>query len=203
MEQKAARVFLIFFLLGIGLGIAGGWFSGLISPPLKEQAQEKAAPRGVPQQRPPVIVEETPKEQEQRASITLYFSDGEAMYLRPEQRTLKDPSADKAAVVIGELIRGPESDDLVRTMPPNVRLRRVWIEDGVAYVDFSREFQTEHWGGSTGDTFTLFSVVNSLTELPGIEAVQFLVEGKVEEAALGHTDTTEPIRRREDLIKRE
>jgi germination protein M len=88
-------------------------------------------------------------------------------------------------------------------MPPNVVLRKVWVEDGVAYVDFSREFQTEHWGGSTGDTFTLFSVVNSLTELPGIEAVQFLVEGKVEEAALGHTDTTEPIRRREDLIIRE
>jgi germination protein M len=88
-------------------------------------------------------------------------------------------------------------------MPQNARLRRVWVEEGVAYVDFSREFQTEHWGGSTGDTFTLFSVVNSLTELPGIEAVQFLVEGKIEEAVLGHTDTTEPIKRREDLIGRQ
>ena len=199
MGQKTARVFLLFFLIGIGLGIAGGWLSGRILLPPMEQTREEAAPRKMPQKQSPL----SPRSEEQPAFLTLYFSDEEAMFLRPERRTLEDPAADKAAAVIGELIRGPESEDLVRTMPPNVVLRKVWVEDGVAYVDFSREFQTEHWGGSTGDTFTLFSVVNSLTELPGIEAVQFLVEGKVEEAALGHTDTTEPIRRREDLIIRE
>ncbi|NLY51792.1 MAG: GerMN domain-containing protein [Firmicutes bacterium] len=199
MGQKAARIFLTFFLIGIGLGIAGGWFGGRAPLPPMEKAREEGAPKEVPQEQSSL----PSKGQQQPASITLYFSDEQAMYLRPEQRVLEDPAVDKAAVVIGELIRGPENEELIRTMPPNARLRKVWVEDGVAYVDFSREFQTEHWGGSTGDTFTLFSVVNSLTELPGIDAVQFLVEGKIEEAALGHTDTTEPIRRREDLIIRE
>ncbi|HHV94009.1 MAG TPA: GerMN domain-containing protein [Firmicutes bacterium] len=196
MGQKAARVFLVFFIIGIGLGIAGGWFDKEAAPPPVEQARESPAPKVVPQQES----SGSPQDEGESLFITLYFSDGEAMYLRPELRVVDDPDADRAALVIGELIRGPQRKGLVRTVPPTVSLRKVWVEDGVAYVDFSREFQTEHWGGSAGDTFTLFSVVNSLTELPGIEAVQFLIEGEIEEAVLGHTDTTAPIRRREDLI---
>ena len=144
------------------------------------------------------IVNVTPVEH----TVTVYFSDGEAMYLIPEERRLTASGRSSAEMVIGELIRGPQEPDHVQTVPPNARLRSLWVDDGIAYVDFSREFQTEHWGGSAGDTFTLFSVVNSLTELPGIEAVQFLVEGEMEEAILGHTDTTEPMGRREDLIRR-
>src|SRR5690554_5503547 len=150
MEKKAARVFLIFFLIGIGAGIVAGWLFGKVAVPPGEHAQERSASMQVPEQQSPI----SPQQLEQPASITVYFGDERAMYLHAEQRIVKDSEADLAAVVIGELIRGPEGQGLVRTMPQNARLRRVWVEEGVAYVDFSREFQTEHWGGSTGDTFT-------------------------------------------------
>ena len=120
----------------------------------------------------------------------------------PEQRYIYAGEDEWAREVIAELIRGPQDNEHVKTVPPNAKLRDLWIEDGIAYVDFSREFQSEHWGGSAGDTFTLFSIVNSLTELPNIEAVHFLIEGETEDAILGHMDTTRPMGRRDDLIKR-
>ena len=193
MGKKLVVAFLILFVVGIILGAAHEWRKGdLPNPPLTDPEQRVEEPS--PEPNPPTTSEEI--------TVTVYFGDGEAMYLIPEQRIVEAQDMTEAEMVIGELIRGPQHGDHVKTVPPNTRLRRLWVDGGVAYVDFSREFQTEHWGGSAGDTFTLFSIVNSLTELPGIEAVQFLVEGEMEEAILGHTDTTEPMGRREDLIKR-
>ncbi|NMB45099.1 MAG: GerMN domain-containing protein [Firmicutes bacterium] len=197
MRKKAAVTFMVLFLVGICLGAAREWLSGNIGGPPLEKADQAKPREALPEKAIPPAAEVKP------VTVTVYFSDGDAMYLKPEQRMLDDAAADTVEVVISELIQGPEDENLIRTVPSNARLRKVWINGGVAYVDFSREFQTEHWGGSTGDTFTLFSVVNSLTELPGIDAVQFLVEGEIEEAILGHNDTTEPIFRREDLISRE
>ena len=62
----------------------------------------------------------SPQQLEQPASITVYFGDERAMYLHAEQRIVKDSEADLAAVVIGELIRGPEGQGLsglCRRMP--------------------------------------------------------------------------------------
>lgn len=69
------------------------------------------------------------------------------------------------------------------------------VEDKVAYVDFAQDVVDNHWGGSTGDAMTIGSIVQSLTELPGIEKVQLLLEGNVVEAMFGHIATNEPIGR--------
>ena len=72
-------------------------------------------------------------------------------------------------------------------------LFRSRVEDKVAYVDFARDVVQNHWGGSAGDGMTIGSIVHSLTELPGIEKVQLLLEGNVEEAMFGHYATDKPI----------
>ncbi|WP_347488727.1 GerMN domain-containing protein [Desulfoscipio sp. XC116] len=126
--------------------------------------------------------------------VTLYFSDDQAMRLVPEERTVTKGDEALEAVIIGELINGPQKDNLEQTIPTGTKLLSVSVVDGVAYVNFSKEFQTKHWGGSSGETMTLYSVVNSLAKLPGIEKVQFLLEGDKEESILnGNMDTTVPL----------
>lgn len=135
-------------------------------------------------------------------TLLLYFGDKQAMYLLPEKRTVRlaqDETYDERAVK--ELIAGPKAEDHVRTIPPEAQLLSLEIVEGVAYVNFSKEIQTKHWGGSTGEMFTIMSVVDTLTENPSIKAVQFLVEGKRVESLVGHADTTRPIERNESLIK--
>lgn len=132
--------------------------------------------------------------------VTLYFGDREAMYLLPEEREVVKGDDSLAAVVIEELIKGPQNTSAVRTIPEGSKLLSVSVEDTVAYVNFSKEFQTKHWGGSAGESMTLYSIVNSLAKLPEIDKVQFLLEGNKEESILGHADTTVPIEPNWDLV---
>ena len=134
--------------------------------------------------------------------LTLYFADAQAMNLVPELREVPQGNASLADLVIQELIKGPSTPGLGITIPREARLASsVRVEKGVAFVNFNREFQTKHWGGSAGELMTVYSVVNSLTELEGIQAVVFLVEGERLET-LGHLDLTRPVDRSENMVSK-
>lgn len=140
-----------------------------------------------------------PKEEKEK--VTLYFGDDEAMYLIPEERVVVKGNKELEEVVIAELIQGPRQDGLFQTVPKEAELISIEVVDGVAYVNFNQEFQTKHWGGSAGETMTLYSITNSLAELPDIDKVQFLLEGKKQDAILGHADTTEPLAPNMKMVK--
>lgn len=137
-----------------------------------------------------------------KLKLTLYFSDNQATYLVPEVREVEIHSKRTAEAVINELIKGPKSSKLSRTVPQEAKLKSVKVESGVVYVNLSKEFQTKHWGGSAGEAMTLYSITNSLAELPGVQKVQFLLEGKKVDAILGHADTTRPLAPNWKLVKK-
>ena len=65
---------------------------------------------------------------------------------------------------------------------------------GVAFVDLSAEATTAHRGGSLDEIFTVYSIVNTLTEnLPAITAVQLLVNGRQVDTLAGHVDVRRPL----------
>lgn len=144
--------------------------------------------------------------QPEKMDVVLYFSDDQAMYLVPENREVevkdkKDLSA-VARVIAEELVKGPQNKDLVRTIPPEARVLGVKIQQDTALVDFSEEISTKHWGGSTGETMTISSIVNSITELEGIDKVQILIAGQKAETLAGHWEISQPIERDEEIIKK-
>ncbi|MGR6835291.1 GerMN domain-containing protein [Syntrophomonas erecta] len=137
--------------------------------------------------------------------VTLYFGDDQAMYLVPEKRVVQIDSSKKEALlateIVKELINGPRNNNLRPTIPPEAKLLSLEIKDGTAYVDFTEEIRTKHWGGSAGETMTITSLVNSLTELKGINRVQILINGKKQDSLVGHWYIGEPIERNGDIIK--
>ncbi|TYP50864.1 GerMN domain-containing protein [Thermosediminibacter litoriperuensis] len=137
-----------------------------------------------------------------KVAVTLYFTDENAMYLEPEVREVERGEKPLEQIVVEELIKGPTKPGLSRTIPEGTKLLSIEVKDGIAYVNFSKEFKENHWGGSTGEAMTINSVVNSLTELPGIEKVQFLIEGKKEGTLAGHMIFNEPFSRNENIIKK-
>jgi len=138
---------------------------------------------------------------ETKEKVTVYFGDDQAMYLVPEEREVAKGNRTLEEVIIDELIKGPTKPGLTRTIPEGTKLLSVSVVDGIAYVNFSKEFQTRHWGGSAGEIMTIYSIVNSLAKLDGIEKVQFLLEGKKQESILGHLDTGQPIAPDWKLVK--
>jgi len=112
------------------------------------------------------------------------------------------PPEERATRIVNELIKGPAGGSvLCPTVPKGTRLRSLRIVDGVAYVDFSSELVSSHWGGSRSEEITIYSIVNTLAELPEVERVQILVEGAWPVTIAGHVILDAPVSPNYDLVR--
>ncbi|MGI9861553.1 GerMN domain-containing protein [Moorella naiadis] len=151
------------------------------------------APEGQPQAGAPV----------KTAQVVLYFSDPSGNYLVPEKRSIAAVEG-IARATIDELIKGPApGSQLLPTIPKGTVLKDINIRpDGLARVDFSKELVANHSGGSLGESLTVYSIVNTLTQFPTVKQVQFLVDGKYVQTIAGHVDVSAAMGRNESLIKK-
>ena len=68
-------------------------------------------------------------------------------------------------------------------------------------MNLSKDFIDKYQGGTAGETFAVYSVVNSLTELGTVDSVQFLIEGEKRDEFV-HMMINEPISRDASIIKK-
>ncbi|GAB4451338.1 MAG: hypothetical protein OHK0029_00320 [Armatimonadaceae bacterium] len=107
--------------------------------------------------------------------------------LRPVEVEL-DPSQPASAVMA--LNKMAEMKD--SPLPQGARARSVRIADGLATVDFSREFADNFEGGDRREALMFNALLATLGQFPDVSRVQILVDG--EKVAVGGTqDTTEPL----------
>ncbi|MBO4394949.1 MAG: GerMN domain-containing protein [Eubacterium sp.] len=118
--------------------------------------------------------------------VKLYFSDASGQRLVPVDTEVTYPAAEKIAdILVDCLIVGPEKvsgDDagnLLSTIPTGTVLNNVTIRDNICYLDFSREF-LELLPNVTSDV-TVYSIVDTLCELPNVSRVQFTINSGVRE----------------------
>lgn len=90
----------------------------------------------------------------------------------------------------------PVAEPLVSAIPAGVTVRDVFVTDrGEAYVDLSGEISTNHTGGSLDEILTVYTIVGALTQnLPDIQRVQILVDGREVDTLAGHVDLRRPLR---------
>lgn len=135
--------------------------------------------------------------------VTLYFANPQATALIPEKRTLSfalsADLADRLRIVLAELIRGPQGNNLAPTIPAEVQVHSVSMQDGIAVVDFSPEMHTKHSGGAAGETMTITSIVNTLTEFEGVDLVAITVDGKP--LNIEHVILDAPVERNEEIVE--
>lgn len=136
-------------------------------------------------------------------TVTLYFSDKNAANLIPVEVEVSVNSNEQIeATVLKMLIEGPKDEDLYATVPIETKIKNVSVKEGVCYVDFNEAFVTKHMGGSAGEMMTIYSIVNTLTDLPNINKVQFLIEGTVREEYKGHYQFNILFQKNLDLVKK-
>ena len=124
-------------------------------------------------------VYDTELEDEQDKYLKLYFADKDAQKLVAEARkvTLSQKESEEMRV-LKELLKGPEKNFLTKTIPDETKILSVETKEGVCFVNLSQEFISKHIGGSNSEMLTVYSIVNSLTELENVDKVQFLIEGQ-------------------------
>ena len=78
--------------------------------------------------------------------------------------------------VVRALENGPEEDSLSAVMPENFRVRSVWQEEDVCYVNLSSA-QLEDLPETDALSTALLSLQRSLCSLESVQEVRFLVDG--------------------------
>ena len=129
-------------------------------------------------------------------TVLLAFADRAGSRVVEERREMAVPEdmARRGKRLMEELAAGPRGDDAVATIPVGTRVRAVFFDDtGGAFVDLSREFVDNHPGGSTGELFTIRSIVRTIAlNFPDVERVTLLVDGEEIETIAGHIDASVP-----------
>ena len=127
-------------------------------------------------------------------------------YLVPEQRIISQSGGDLKAVdlaraVLIELINGPgQKSILAPVLPGGTKVRGIMIDKGVATVDLDSGFIESYWGGSRSEELTVYAIVNSLTEIEGIDAVRLTVDGRSDVSIAGHMTLDQAFHRESRLI---
>jgi spore germination protein GerM len=139
-----------------------------------------------------------------KSVVHLYFSDKDNSFLKAETRDLfhSDNPAEFGKNIVEALIEGPRTG-LMRTIPADTTLMAFYItKDGTASVDMSDTIRDGHPGGVKSELFTIYSMVNSLTlNIPEINAVKILINGKEAMTLDGHIDVRFPFKSNLLLIR--
>lgn len=103
-----------------------------------------------------------------------------------------------AKIVFDKLKSGPSGaskDYLIPTVPEVASLKDVRIEGDVLTLDFTSDILSYTGFGSASEIAFMYSIILSMTEIPGIDKVLFLVDGEIKETIGGNFDTSKPLSR--------
>jgi spore germination protein GerM len=131
-----------------------------------------------------------------------YVSDDGALLTSVQRDVPYAEGSEQAREIVNAQI-APTTAPLVSAVPPGTMLRAVYItERGDAYVDLSSEFVTAHTGGTLNELLTVYTIVDALTvNLPAVQAVQILIDGKEVETLTGHVDLRQPLPKNLGLVQ--
>lgn len=130
--------------------------------------------------------------------LTLYFPTSNGNGLAPVVRNVSVTNEETINAIMKELANPPAG--LEKALPNGTKLLDASVKNGVATINLSKEFRQNFQGGETEEQLMIYSIVDSLTNLPNIQSVQFLLEGQKKAAILSQFDTTTPITRNNQLI---
>lgn len=130
-----------------------------------------------------VVIEGIKSLMQETMNIAVYYlkDNNNEMYLVREVHEV-GKNVGVAQAALSELISGnPLTSGAFKVLPADTEILGIIIENGLATVDFSAEVLQANVG-SSGEALGIASIVNTLTEFPTIEEVQFTVDGSAENA---------------------
>ena len=112
----------------------------------------------------------------EKTKLRLYFADESGTKLIEAVRPkIYSSNISMEKLVVEELIHGPNNAEIYPTINPDTKISSVTVKDGICYVNLDENFLVQPYHVS--NEVTIYSIVNSLVELPNVNKVQFLING--------------------------
>ena len=139
-----------------------------------------------------------------KLEVNFYFSSlGEEKKLVSEKRSINAGSPYNAVQnAFQELLKGPSKSYHFPVIPAGTKLLGVETYENTATIDLSQEFLENSLDTRILDEYVIYSIVNTLTEIPEIEGVIFYIEG-IRIKVYGNIDLSVPAIRNTEYIHEE
>ncbi len=118
----------------------------------------------------------------ERVRLRLYFANEEGTALIATNRTMAyNTNISMEKLVMEQLLSGPGADVAEVVYPTinlNTKVLSISVKDGICYVNFDDNFLSQIY--SVSPQVAIYSIVNSLVELTGVNKVQISVNGETD-----------------------
>ena len=124
--------------------------------------------------------EEISEDQMRQTIVSLYFYNNYTKSLASEGRLIdvKELLENPYKRLMELLIEGPQNTNLSKTIPDGTKVNKAEIKGDILYLDLSKEFIENHAGGEEAESATIYSIVNTMTNLTEVNAVKILIDGE-------------------------
>lgn len=102
-------------------------------------------------------------------------------------------------LVVEQVVAGPNADFAYPTVNPETKVISVTTRDNICYVNMSSEFQSQP--NDVTAQVAIYSIVNSLCELPNVDMVQIAVNGQPDAVFMDTLSLTGTFQMNEDIIE--
>ena len=128
--------------------------------------------------------EEISEEQMRQTIVSLCFYNSNTKSLVPEGRLIdvKELIEEPYKKLMELLIEGPQNESLSKTIPEGTIINKIELKGDILYLDLSKEFVDNHSGGEEMESATIYSIVNTMTNLTEVNAVKILIDGEENKA---------------------
>lgn len=135
----------------------------------------------------------------QETTLTLFFANktGDKLVETTKEVHYKGTTS-MEQLVVEQLIEGPE-EGAFPTIPSSTKVQSVMIEDGVCYVNLSDAFLDSEYDVTA--QVCVYSLVNSLSELAGVNKVQILINGETTKSFRDIISLEDSLERNLDIIE--
>ncbi len=139
----------------------------------------------------------------QVADLTLYFAsqDGKALVRETQHVYYYSSNISMEKLVMEQLLKGPKSENARNAITDGTELISVSVMDGVCFVNLNDRFQIQDY--SIDEPVVIYSIVNSLTELPTVRKVQISVNGETNMVYRQDMSLQETYSMNRDLVREE
>jgi len=128
-------------------------------------------------------------------AVTLYVADDSTGALRPQTAQIPLPSGrqQRGEELMRALVRLYQQPGAAHPLSAASDIRSIYlVEPGMAVIDLNASFADEHRSGILTEQLTVNSLIETLAaNVPGIQRVRILVDGKVRDTLAGHADLSD------------
>ncbi|MCM1387483.1 MAG: GerMN domain-containing protein [Bacillus sp. (in: Bacteria)] len=136
----------------------------------------------------------------EKANLRLYFANenGDMLIEENQRNVVYNSNVSLEKLVVEKLIEGPATAGHYPTINPSTKIVSVTVNDRICYVNLDETFLSQPYN-VTSDV-TIYSLTNSLVELPNINKVQISINGETAVLYKETVNLTNMFERNLDLV---